>query len=263
MDLISRVARAWITAGNVLQFPVKKPPPKVPTMKIGGKTYRLSNIPGHMYVFDEGPIDPPKPGMGARVIQGDPRFNYLWVLIKPSDEVRMWRASEGDDKLGRRLYDFPASFRQRLEDAGALNIVTPSELKTVERAMALRQRKLVKRLKQQILESSGPVFERAQELARDLYRKKVRPEFKRQYDAYLRGAIPLGFKSIEGGFPKDRQAASYILGRVMDQYFTEDTIEAYWRSQGLDPSQLDIQDSSYLRTAIHYEEARSLLPKVR
>lgn len=253
-------------AGSVIQFPRRpKGPvyPRVPTMRIGGKVYRLSNIPGHMYLLDGGgPEDDRSEEEGARVIRGKPGFNYLYAVEPSTGEMVMWQAREGSEKMRRSYRRTPAGFLQKLEAAGALNEVTRSELATLDRAMARKAQKLLKEMQDAYL-GDHPMYAAAQGMVREMAMKVVVPEFRRRMKEVARGALPFGFQEVEGGFPRERQVASYLMGEVTRRMFTEDQIEAYLVAKGVPVDQLDMQDIYFIRHEILDELGRKLLPSVR
>lgn len=230
-----------------------------PKLTIGGKHYVLSTDSGPL-MGDLTEVLAPQEG-GPRVIHGPGgnKWRYLWAYDTENDTVAMWRASDGDEKL----YDtgkHAGVYLARLTKKGQLNRVTPQEFKAIDAAMRKRQHETIEELKT-VVESNKDDNERQlDKLVQAFFEKHVVPLIERAVSDVQKGAIPFGFKPHD---PKgehvsiERQATSYVVGKVVQKAMTEPKVEAYLRQHGFDPDSVhnqslewaigDVRDMAYER----------------
>lgn len=232
------------TSTNILNFPTKPKLPRVPLLKIGGRSYRLSNIPAP--IFEE--------LVGE---EGTSRFGFLWLATERY--VGMWRVSDGENKLDLKIQDLAPNTFRRLRAQGTLNEVTQAEWDRVASFMERRSTRLLKRL-QRDYEEGDPDFAAGKKLAIQFFKNQVVPAFRRTFSQYRKGIVPIWVSfNVDSAFPRDRQAASQIFEHFVKKIFTEDAVENLAREANVP---LGMQDAYFIVNEVVHEFAGQILPRV-
>ena len=246
-------------AGEVVELRPKAAPG--PKLTIGGKHYALSTDSGPLMGDLAEILTPEESSGGARVIHGPGgnKWRYLWAYDVENDQVAMWRASDGDEKL----YDtgkHAGAYLVRLTKKGQLNRVTPQEFKAIDVFMKKRAHETLEELKQIVETNKNDQERQVDVLAKAFFEKHVVPLIEHQISDVKKGAIPFGFKPYD---PKaehssiERQAISFIVGRTVKKEMTDAKLEAYLRQHKFDPESVhpqmlewavgDVLDAAYER----------------
>lgn len=220
-------------AGSVLNF---KPPRPKHTLKIRGRDYALSDV-GSSQLLVEDDLELPEDGGATLIDLEHPEpFRFLWVLA-PKNELRMWRITDGDDKVHSRA-SADTSMVLLLERKGHLNRVDADELRAIESEMdRIADRHL--RLLQDSIEKNKSRLDRiADEAALKVFEREVRPELERTFRDIDRGVFPFWFKSnprVMDVLSPEQQARSLVFDKLFSSQVTTETVDAELRRMGVDP----------------------------
>jgi hypothetical protein len=226
-------------ATNVIKFPTKALP-RVPTLKIGGRTYRLSNIPAPFFETEE--EDPTR------------RFSFLWVLER--EIATMWRVSDGEEKISDSIHQISQTTLNRLEAQGTLNRVTREEMARIESFMGRRSKLLLTRLTKQYDEDHLSYGE-AKKVAMEFFKKNVVPPFKDTIRQWKRGVTPIWLKiQPDTGFSPIRQVVSIVFEHMSKTLFSPEIVEKI-----TEPYDLGMQDPEFIRSEIIFHFAKILFPR--
>ena len=232
--LTRRVAQRY--AGQVVPIGVR---PKGPTLTISGRKYVLSpHWPWGESLTEEGD-EPPKPGMGARVIQvGDPKkARYLWAFNIDKKVVAMWQAAEGNEKAYGSSQHFMRDV-MFLDKQGQMNRVTDAEFRNIDRYMRRRADESLKALKQWAEQMADAWDRQAKRMVQEYFDKDVLPKVQAKWQEVKQGVIPLGFKvneRIVQHRPAEDQKRIFVMEQVFKQVFQLDDVHAHFKSKGIDP----------------------------
>jgi hypothetical protein len=254
--LAPRVAARF--AADVVQLRPKAVPG--PKLDIGGRHYALSTDSGPLMGDLAEELAGQQEG-GARLIHtpGANKWRYLWAYDTDNDVVAMWRASDGDEKLWETAKQ-GASHIHRLDKKLQLNRVTGAEFKRIEAFMHAKAEETIEELKKIVEENKDDAEKVLDQLVREFFDKHVAHHIERAVADVLRGATPIGFKPYD---PKgeavavQRQAASFVIGRILTKEMSPAHVEAYLRqrkfdlgsihNQALDWAIGDVRDAAFER----------------
>jgi hypothetical protein len=245
-------------AAQILAF---TPKAGVPTAQVAGKKYVLSNYWPAMSMSDEEGTSG-----GAKLIKGpDPdKFRYLWALDTEKKMVRMWRFSDGDEKVSgsdRQL----SSDLLVLSKKGQLNRVTSDELKAIEKAMNKKTDDTLSSLRASIDANKDDVARDLDAKLQDRADRVVRPAFFKSLGDIKQGVTPIGFKpfgdAVAGNAWWVRQAASHVLGLLWKKEMSEKAITAWLTAEKFPVDQLGNQDIDFATNDLYYTLGDEWLPK--
>jgi hypothetical protein len=243
-------------AGVVVPF-APRVPKNTHTILIAGVKYVLStHWPG---VFGD-ISEESEESEGAQVIRQedmDP-WKYLWVYDTDKQILAMWRASDGNEKEWSSARSATRTILF-LEKKGQLNRVDNAQFRRIEAEMSQRARENEAALEKWVDELKDDFQRQVDNLVREYFDKEVRPVMDRAVANVDAGAIPLGFKATEGGFPVDRQMKSFVTSNIYNNLFNLDKIDAYVRSRGVDLESGDPQATQWAQGDVWLEYAKSAL----
>jgi len=247
--------------GDIIGFPSR--PERV---TVGGRSYALSDV--GVPVLTEAPGEEVSADDGPRIIDtgGNP-FRYIWIYEPRSNQLEMYRFSDGDWKVGGNRADFPQTF-DRLRASGQLNQVSPAELREFEAEMRKRNAETIERL-QEAWEGDRSDEQRAVDaLVRRYFDERVLPAIERGLRQIDQGVMPFDFRYNER-IPKDRQeqAKAHVVGSELGRagfhqpYGTE--LERFVLRELGKQSLDDLEDAQALQWAtvdVNYSIYEELVP---
>lgn len=250
-------ASAGRRAGQVVQF-TPRAPKNTHTMLIAGVKYVLSTYwPGVMGDISE---EPPETEGGARVIrqEGMDPWKYLWAYDTDKQILAMWRVSDGNNKEWGNARTASRTIIA-LEKKGQLNRVDNAQFRRIEAEMSKLERESEASLEKWVDELKDDFQRRVDTLVREYFDKTVRPVMDRAVASVNAGAVPIGFKATEGGFPVDRQMKSFVTSNIYNNLFNLDKIDAYVQTHGVDLGSGDSQATQWAQGDVWLEYAKSVL----
>lgn len=246
-------------AGVVVPFSPKAPR-NTHTVLIAGTKYVLStHWPG---VFGDLTEEIREEEGGARIIRQDDMdpWKYLWVYDTEKQTLAMWRVSDGNNKeWGSARSSTAARTILLLDKKGQLNRVDHTQFQRISSEMDKLEREHEESLERWVEETKDDFQRRVDVLVREYFDKVVRPVMDRAVASVESGAVPIGFKRTEGGFPVERQMKSYVTSRIYNDLFSLDKIDEYVQSRGVDLNSGDIQATQWAQGDVWMEYARSVL----
>lgn len=201
------VVRRYRLGANVV--PLKR----VPTLLIGGRRYVLSDYFPMMGQLTD--------MTAARLIDvGGNRFRYLWIYDTERRMLRMWRASDGDDKFDDRASSH-THLIYTLEKKGQLNRVDHQEHQTIERYMSRKADDTLRRLQELAEEATTEWDHEVRRILRDYYERELKPEIKRRLREVESGVVPFGFR------PNPNILQHRTEEEQLRQYVVTDTLKGF------------------------------------
>lgn len=250
-------ASAGRRAGVVVPF-APRVPKNTHTILIAGVKYVLSTYwPGVMGDISE---ELPETEGGARVIRQDDMdpWKYLWAYDTDKQILAMWRASDGNNKEWGNARTATRTIVM-LEKKGQLNRVDNAQFRRIEAEMSRLERETEASLEKWVDELKDDFQRRVDTLVQEYFDKYVRPVMDRAVANVNAGAVPIGFKATDGGFPVDRQMKSFVTSNIYNNLFTLDKIDAYVQSHGVDLESGDNQATQWAQGDVWLEYAKSVL----
>lgn len=242
---------------SVIQFP-DRPLNMGHSVTIAGRKYALSNFPGAHLTALRGELFPE--GEGARVIQNEPGWNYLWVFEETHGLLEMWQVHEGNPKVMDRM-PHAAQTVAHLKKLGSLNLVSHEELLTLRRAMEKVYDKTLADLEASVEANKTVDEHEVDRMAWEFYDHFVKPKIDEAVKVADSNTPILGFKPVEGGFSVSRQRRSFMISRVFEQNFQSQQIEDYMTQKGFDHNQetIDIQALEWARQDVIQKVSTGIL----
>lgn len=208
-----------------------------PTVEVEGRTYKLSNM--------------------WHALEGD-AYRYLWALDRDAGVVAMWRASDGSEKLGGPVTDYPEVDEVRA--AGQLNVVSTEGFVQLDSAMRRREQATMESLQESIAESETDYQKTVNAAAVRYFETRVQPLIDEAVRAAEAGATPIGFEhqpALEQfGKTRERQLRLHAIEQVLQRELTPEKVDAYLQEVGLYDEEEDIQASYWAVNDLRYDVTR-------
>ena len=235
MDLLARIVRRFLTAGDLVHFPGADPmTANKHWVKIRNVKYFLSNDGGPLGSAEEQAEWAGDSG-GARVIMGpnSGQFKYLWVMDTERKMIAMWRVSDGNEKVWERASSMQAKI-VKLDKRQQMNRVDHKTFVIIQREMHRIEQEHEAALKQSIIENESDAQQEVNSLVRKYFDDEVRDDVEQSIKSVESGAIPLGFKPFGDPANRKRQMLSHVIGKVLSTKFTTSIVEEHLTSEGFD-----------------------------
>lgn len=200
-------AATGVMPNDVVELP--DPPPRV---TIGSRFYALSDI-GVPIVAGDPSTDP---GFGARVTEGGGNpWRYIWVHEPDSDQLEMYRYSDGEWKVLGGVRDYPQTV-ERLRRARQLNVVSRSEADEFEAEMRRRNEETIVAMQKSWESMKSGEQHKVEGLVRRYWDDDVQPMVNQLWAAIDAGVDPIGFEydadfAERTGKSREAQAKVYAL----------------------------------------------------
>lgn len=238
--------------------------PKNPHMiKIHGVNYFLSNDGGPLG-SDDDDEDQDRPGNlgGARIISGKRGFKYLWVMNTERKWVTMWRVTDGNNKLEESASSLQSKI-VRLDRKNQFNRVDHKTYLIIKAVMNRIADDEMAAMKRTIENNKSDMEREIGRMVRDYFNDMVRHQIETAISRLGENVTPLGFKPHDSNpANRMRQMIVYVIGQILRRDFTEDKVNTYLRTEGvdLDSPEVGIQDVEWAINEVTEETYEQYLP---
>lgn len=241
-----RLAELYLTAGKVVPFPGSRA--SGPTVKIRGNQYVLSSDSGPLAGDLEDPIETQE-GQ-AQLVRGPSRgkYKFLWVYNVDRQEISMWRASDGNEKVHSPARVMTQDIL-RLDKKRQLNRVGTKEYNEIRKYMDDLASDQLKRLNRTIRMTEGEFQKAVNKGVLEFFNKQFRAKVESAIKEVESGVVPFDFKvrdSLLDYVSKEDQLKEHAIRSALKDFGVA-TAESYLRAKGLpvDSPKVDIQATEW------------------